>query len=544
MTALSLAVTRPSSPPLAGAAGNRRASRLGVVARDVGLLQVVVAAAMLLPLLVSLIYGEVYSALSFLVGSLLTASCGGLAYLACRDSGEPKRSDAMVIAGAGWLVTALFGSLPFLLAAYWTPAEVAQAFVPAGETYSSSLAHFRNPLHAFFESMSAYTTTGLTMAVHEPSIGYGLLFYRSLGQWIGGAGVIVLSLAIIPHPSAIGGLELYQSESAGIKLRPRILGTARTIWKVYAALTLLVACYLFFATLLVLPGYGLGASLFDALNHAMTGQSTGGFSTLDDSIAGYGSYAMDLVHVPPMVLGAISIPLYYTFLRKRELRVFWRDPQFRTMCVLLAAGIPLLVALLWRTAAVADPIREGAFQVVSGLSTTGWQTSDIGNWESPAVLLLAWGTMVVGGAAGATVGGVKLIRVFLLWQAGRWRLRKVSLPDDAVVPCRIGDRDLSERGFHEEVARAAVYCFFYLLLLTAAVIVVANQASSSFTLSDVLFECVSAQGTVGLSAGITDPGMPVLTELVFIVQMWVGRLEIFPVVVLLGTFASLARGRS
>lgn len=518
--------------------GERRRSALRIVGRDVGALQVLLSVGMLLSLLVSLLYGEVHSALSFLAAAAVTAAFGALAYRTGRDADEPKRRHAMIIAGGGWFVSAVFGALPFLFAAYWTPPEVAQGFVPAGESYVSSLAYFRNPLHALFESMSAYTTTGLTMAVHEPSIGHGLLFYRSLAQWIGGAGVIVLSLAIIPRPHVVGELELYQSEAAGTKLRPSILGTARAIWKVYSVVTLLVAAYLFAATLIVLPGYGVGPSLFDAVNHAMTGQSTGGFSTLDDSIAGYRSYAMDLVYVPPMVLGAISLPLYYAFLRARSLRVFWRDAQFRTMILVFGITIPAQVLLLVGTEAVADPFREGLFQIVSAVSTTGWQTSNIGAWNDAAVMLLAWGTMITGGAAGATVGGIKLIRAYILLGAARWRIQKVFLPGDAVIPFRLGDRNLPSEAMRREVTDASIFTFLYLLVLGVATILVAYYVGGDFSLADVIFECVSAQSTVGLSSGITDPGMPIVVEIVFIFQMWVGRLEIFPVLVLLSALLS------
>lgn len=510
-----------------------RGEALRTLARDVGALQLVIAGGMLLCLVVSLVYGEVYSALSFLIGAAVTAAAGAAAYRACRDARDPQRRDAMLIAGAGWFVTAAFGALPFLLAAYLTPPDIAQAFVPAGETYPSSLIHFRNPLHAFFESMSAYTTTGLTMAVHEPSIGHGLLFYRSLGQWIGGAGVIVLALAVIPRPRAMGGLALYRSETAGLKLRPSIIGTARAIWKIYLGITLGVAAYLFIATLIVLPDYGLAASLFDAINHAMTGQSTGGFSTLDDSIAGYGSYAMDLVHIPPMALGAIAIPLYYTFFRSRDVRVFWRDPQFRSMVVLFAVLTPLLSLALVGATAVPDPLREGLFQVISGVSTTGWQTSNIGDWPDAAVLLLVWGAMLVGGAAGATVGGMKIIRAYLLTRAVGWRIRQVFLPPQAVVPLRVGDRALASDEVQREVADAATFVFLYVLILLAATVLTARLMGPEFTLADAIFEAASAQGTVGLSSGITDPSMPVGIELAFIFQMWIGRLEIFPIIILL-----------
>lgn len=511
---------------------DRQSSSLQIVLRDIGALQIVLSSGMLLSLLVSLLYGEHYSALSLLAAAVVTAAFGMLAYGSCRSAGEPKRRHAMVIAGAGWLVSAIFGAFPFLFAAYLTPPEVAQALVPAGESYQSSLIYFRNPLHALFESMSAYTTTGLTMAVHEPSIGHGLLFYRSIAQWIGGAGVIVLSLAIIPRPRAIGELELYQSETTGMKLRPNIIGTARAIWKVYSSVTLLVTLYLFVATLIILPDYGWWPSLFDAINHAMTAQSTGGFSTLDDSIAGYRSYAMEVVHIPPMILGAISIPLFYTFLHERDLRVFWRDAQFRLMILLFIVVTPFLVLLLGDTKAVSDPFREGIFQFVSAVSTTGWQTSNIGDWKDPAVLMLAWGAMITGGAAGATVGGIKLIRTYIILRAVGWRIRKVFLPVEAVVPFRVGDRCLGSEDMQREVGDATVFSLLYLLILGVSTIIVVHYMGPNFTLADALFESISAQSTVGLSSGITDPGMPATIELLFIFQMWVGRLEIFPVIVL------------
>ena len=523
--------------------GLGRAETFRVVARDVGALQVLIAGGMLLSLLVSLLYGETYTALGFLMGAAVTGAAGGLAYTTCREASEPQRRHALIIAGAGWFVTAAFGALPFLIVAYLTPPDVARAFLPAGEGYASSLVHFRSPLHAFFESMSAYTTTGLTMAVHEPSIGRGLLFYRSLGQWIGGAGVIVLSLAIIPRPRAMGGLELYQSETAGRKLRPSIVGTTRAIWKVYIGLTLVSALYLVVTTLLVLPEYGLADIVFDAVNHALTAQSTGGFSTLDDSIAGYGSYWMEVIHILPMTMGAVSIPLYYALLRSRDVRVLWQDVQFRSMLVLFGSVTPLLTFVLVGGAGVAEPFREGLFQVVSAVSTTGWQTSSIGDWPDSAVLVLAWGAMLVGGAAGATVGGIKIIRAYLLTRAAGWRIRKVFLPAQAVVPFRVADRALSSDEMQREVADAAVFAFLYLAILLAGTGITAHLMGPDFTLSDAIFEAASAQGTVGLSAGITDPAMPTGIELTFIFQMWVGRLEIFPVIVLLRalTLGSLGR---
>lgn len=226
----------------------------------------------------------------------------------------------MIVAALGWLATAFFGALPFIIAAYITPPAVLESFVPAGASYQSSLLNFQNPLHAFFERMSGYTTTGLTMSVHEPSVGHAFLWYRSQMQWIGGAGMIVLSLAILRQPHGTAGISLYESEARNEKLRHSIAGTARAIWKIYVGVTAAVAVYLAIATFLVQPGYGIENTIFDAINHAMTGQSTGGFSTLDDSIAGYGSYAMELVHIPDVVPIDANRPVCHVVQSEQELR--------------------------------------------------------------------------------------------------------------------------------------------------------------------------------------------------------------------------------
>nr|WP_198526038.1 TrkH family potassium uptake protein [Haloferax sp. ATB1] len=170
------------------------------VLRDIGALQVLIGGSMLVPMLVSILYQEWYSALAFLIAAGVTALLGGVAYRVNEDAAEPQRHHAMIVAALGWAVTAFFGAMPFVLAAYITPSAVLDAFVPAGGTYQSSLLYFQNPLHAFFESMSGYTTTGLTMSIREPSVGHGFLWYRSQMQWIGGAGMIVLSLAILRQP--------------------------------------------------------------------------------------------------------------------------------------------------------------------------------------------------------------------------------------------------------------------------------------------------------------------------------------------------------
>ena len=535
---------------------NSSTGRLGAVTasrtvvRDIGALQVLIGGLMLVPLLVSLVYQEWYSALSFLIAAGVTALAGGAAYKLCEDAPEPKRHHAMIVAALGWFATAAFGALPFVIAAYITPPAVLEAFVPAGASYQSSLLNFRNPLHAFFESMSGYTTTGLTMSVHEPSVGRGFLWYRSQMQWTGGAGMIVLSLAILRQPHGTAGLSLYQSEARDEKLRPSVVGTARAIWKIYVGITALVAVYLAVATFLVQPGYGIENTLFDAINHAMTGQSTGGFSTLDDSIAGYDSYAMELVHIPAMITGAVSIPVYYGVLSERDIREFTSDPQVRVLFGLFVVGVVGLTAFLARWVGVpynGDPVgylgrvatsgafRDGLFQFISAQTTTGWQTSAIGDWTDGAVVFIVLGAMLLGGSAGATVGGIKILRGYIIARGINWEVSRVFLPGHAVEDLRIGQRTFKSDEANDEIRAAATFAFTYLVLLGLSLFVLLAVLPSDFTLADAIFEVATAQGTVGLSSGLTGPEMPVVGEILFIFQMWMGRLEIIPVLVLINT---------
>lgn len=506
---------------------------IGVVLRDVGGLQVLVGAIMVVPAVVGLVYQEYRTALAFLASAAVVAPVGALLHRGFRDAPDPGSHHAMVIAGLGWLVSALSGALPIFLAAHLTPIPVMESMVPPGASYGiSSLIHFRNPLHAVFEAMSGFTTTGLTMSVHEPSLPRGLLLWRSLMQWVGGVGVIVLALAIIRHPGGTSGLSLYRSEARQQKVRPTILGTARAIWRVYVVLTAIVAVYLAGATFLIQPGYGVEPTLFDAVNHAMTGMATGGFSTLDDSIAGYGSVQMELVHVVPMMMGALAIPLYYRVWDRRDVSALWRDPQARWLFILFGVGTAVLSALLLVEGGPVASVRDGLFQYVSAQSGTGWQTADVSGWAG-APIGVAVVAMVIGGSAGATVGGIKIIRAYLFGVAVRWRVTRVFLPRSAVESIRVGDRRMPADAFGDELAQAMVVAALFVVVLVGGVVLTVHFAGPGTSLALALFESTSAQATVGLSTGLTGPGMSPVVEVVFIVQMWAGRLEIIPVLVLL-----------
>ncbi len=504
------------------------------VLKQVGILLILLGIIQIIPLLVSLIYSEWYSASGFLVSGIIIAGTGFGVYKIFYQAEEPQFNHSLIIAATGWLGITLLGGLPFFVISYITPVEIMNGFIPKDAAYTfSSLMYFRNPLHCFFESMSAYTTTGLSMVVHEPSVGKGVLFYRSFAQWVGGAGFIVMVLAVFKQTSGKSAILLYGSESSGEKLRPRVIDTARAIWKVYLIVTVFSAVYLIIGTHFILPDYPFTENIFDSVNHAMAGQSTGGFSTLDDSIATYNSPYMDMLYLLPMILGSFSIPFFYKVIFKKKFSEIWKDIQTRALIIAFIIGSGIQSFLLFRADDVPNPVREGVFQFISGMSTTGWQTSNIGGWDWVSVLFILSTAMFVGGASGATVGGIKMIRALLIGKVLRWQIIKGFLSEHTVKAINFNRKSMRSEDLNEEFTKAASFAIMFFLLIIGSAIITNFFTGNNFDFADALFESTSAQATVGLSSGITDPSMSPVLELLYVFQMWTGRLEVLPVLALL-----------
>lgn len=486
------------------------------------------------PCLVSLIYLEWYSAAGFIIAGLSIALFGYLQKVFFSKAAEPMFNHSLIIAATAWLLITLFGGLPFYVIAHITPIDVMNGFIPHGSDYTlSSLVFFKNPLHCIFESASAYTTTGLSMAVREPSVGQGVLFYRSFAQWVGGAGFIVMVLAVFKKTSGKSAVLLYGAETPGEKLKPRIKDTARSIWKVYLTLTIFTILYIVAGTYLILPDYPIENNLFDAVNHAMAALSTGGFSNLDDSIATYNSEKMELMLLFPMILGALSIPLYYKVIYQRHFSELWHDIQTRAIIIAFIAGSAALSYLLYYADSVSDPLRAGIFQFVSAMSTTGWQTSNIGQWHWLPIVFTVTTAMFVGGASGSTVGGIKMIRALLISKGLIWQINKSFISENTVKAVRFGNKKLNQDEMNEAFTKAVTVAILFLILVLSSALAGYFLTGQQVSFAACLFESASAQGTVGLSAGITDPSMSPILESIYIFQMWAGRLEIIPVLALL-----------
>jgi len=471
-----------------------------IIFRDAGAILIVVGVATFFVNIVSLIFRE-YEGIKWIMATVATfLLVGGFFRLVGRgERGEPKIKHAMVIAALSWFFISLISSIPFY-------------FIEHMDFLSS-----------FFESVAGWTGTGLTMITHESGLTYTIQFWRTFTQWVGGVGVIVLTLIILARPGT-GSFTLYRSEAREDKIRPSIMSTVKSIWWIFLVYTFLAIILLFIA----------GMPLWEAINHAMTGLSTGGFSVKDDSMASYGAIVQAIL-IPIMIAGAISFAAHYDLLNGK-VKKFFKDAQTQALLLIVIFGMVVLALLNMDSySTFLQSFKYSAFQFASALTCTGFQTANIASWAPSAKMILSF-AMVVGGAAGSTAGGIKLFRMILLAKGTGWRIRELFLPPNSSFSHKLGGKTLSDEEAMEEVNEAAIMSFMWMILLFVGVIVLLLTTSGS--LDNVIFEVCSAQGNVGLSTGITSAGMSPAAKIMLIINMWVGRLEIIPILVFLRSIIS------
>jgi len=515
--------------------------RLKPLARDLGRILQALSGMVFLSIVVAVVWGEYYAIPALLVSGLIPLGFGYVLTSRYPEQEDLGKLHGMMIAASGWALVGLFGSLPFYLVAWTVAGDPYGGVLTAPESVATpTLAAFQNPLNSVFESMSGITGTGLTMTDDEAALPHTLQWWRTFIEWVGGVGVIVLTTAILARPGS-GSLTLYESEARSEKIHPSILSTVRTIWWIFILFTFLSISLLWLA----------GMPPWHAINHGMTGLSTGGFSVTDASIGEYDSPAIDFAMMPVMVLGSIAFPVHYLMLRG-DIRNLYTDVQTRWLWGYFAVGSVALVAVLLAegtyeaarvvvangivltgfSATLFETIRYGLFQFLSAATCTGFGTTPLGDWSPQALLTMSM-AMFVGAAAGSTVGGIKLIRAITLIRGTAFRVRGVFYPESAVRFLKLNGRKLSESELSREFEEASIIAFLWVLFLAVGLAVLLLTIDPSFTLENAIFEVASAQGNVGLSAGITGPGMPTPAKVMFLFNMWIGRLEIIPVLVLL-----------
>lgn len=474
-----------------------RIEQFSTIAPDIGNIFRFISIGAAMPLAVAVIYREwdmilpmasVPAAL-FLLGTLLSR--------VPRRDREPHLSTALMSVALIWLVCALASALPFTLG--------------LGVPY----------LDGVFEAMSGWTDTGMTMMRSIEDLPRTLLFWRSLMQWLGGIGIVAFTVAMASR-TGLTQFRLYRSEGRSEALMPSAVATGLEMWKIYLVLT---------ATsigLILLSG----VPLWDAVNIALTAISTGGFSVRSGGIPFYNNPLLEVLIVPVMIAGALPFKLYYILYRRREVR-FFDDQQARLLFTLVALGILVITWDLITLSGIdiVTAVRQGLFMSAAAVTSTGFQTAAPGEWASVTVLFLSM-LIAIGGASGSTAGGIKLSRVVLGFQSLLWWFRRMFVSGKVIVPFRYEGRVIPKNVAELEVSRNMLVIMLYFLMIFIGTVLVMHLQPTPFDSSSVIFDVVSAACNNGMTTGFVSPDMDGPAKILFIMVMWIGRLEVIPVIML------------
>jgi trk system potassium uptake protein TrkH len=468
-------------------------------ARFLGRLTLLLAATELIPALCSLFYGEWDVLVVFVISSLITAIFGGLLLAVGQSEGEIYRREGILIVVGGWVLASIFGAVPYLIAGT-----------------------FGNPMDALFESASGFTTTGASVMTAIEGHPLGVLFWRSFTQWLGGMGIIVLFVALLPELGP-GARFLYKLEVPGPTaeaLVPRIHHTAGVLWKIYLLLTALETILLMLA----------GMNLYDALTHTFSTMSTGGFSPYNASVAAFESPLIHLIIIVFMVLAGTNFSLFYRLRLRRGWNLL-RDTEFRIYLGILAGAVLLLTWDLLRKDSYDHPLRallDAAFQAVSLTTTTGFATADFDVWPVLSRLLLV-GLMFVGGSAGSTAGSMKVMRMVIGLRSAFREARLIFSPN-TVMSVFVGGKAVPDSVVRSVAGFFILYVSIWALGTLALSLdgpdLVTSATASAATLGNI-GPGLGAVGPTGNYAFFDswDKGLMVLL-------MWMGRLEIYSIAAL------------
>ena len=472
-----------------------------------GAQMVILGISLLIPAIIAWAYKE-YDLQGFLYSAIITIISGGLIWYTTRTSKGLSNKDGFLIVTMAWILTAIIGALPF----YFSGA------IP-------------NITDAFFESMSGVTTTGATIVGNYntlpnlpngiESLPHGILFWRSFIQWIGGMGIIVFAIAILPL-LGIGGVQMFKAEVPGPvsdKLRPRVKETAKILWLVYVGFTLVETILLGLA----------GMTWFEAVCHALTTMPTGGFSTLKASIAGWSNSSIHYIIIFFMLMAGVNFSLHFRAIGG-DFKAYFRDYEFKIYIgiILVVALVIFIIISFSDGGATHIKFRDSLFQTVSIITTTGYGTYDYELWSYFIQFTLV-GLMFLGAMGGSTGGGMKLIRVFLIIKHSVMETRRL-LHARAIIPIRIGNRYIDESIIRNTLG-------FFLFYVAIFALTAAALTAMGIDITSAIGASASAVGNIGPALGTFGPTdnyamLPDLGKWILSFAMLLGRLEIFTVIIL------------
>ena len=472
--------------------------QLSIVAKTLGLLLMVFSFAQVPPILVDLIYSE-GEYLTFVFSFILTVLGGLLLWWPFRAIKKSFRlREGVLIVVSFWIVLSLFGTLPFLI------------------TESISNLSFSN---AFFESMSGLTTTGATVLSQLDDLPKSILFYRQQLQWLGGMGIIVLAVAVLPL-LGVGGMELYHAESSGIakdRLTPKLRNTAIALWKIYLSLTVLCALAYFFS----------GMSIFDAISHSFSTVAIGGFSTHDSSIGYFNSIPIEMIAMFFMFLAGINFSLHFVAWNNRSLVDYIKDSEFKTYAMVLfsaSAIVVIALSLNGEYGSASEIIRHSLFQTISIATTTGFTSQNYSNWPAaiPVFLIMV---SFIGACVGSTGGGIKVVRVLVMFRLGMKEIHKFIRPN-AQVSIKLNKASINEKALVSVLGFFSLYAisfiFIMMLLMFAGLDQVTAYSATAATMNNLgpgLGEVAQNYGSLGETA-----------KWILSFSMLIGRLEVLTII--------------
>lgn len=468
--------------------------------RVLGIFLMMFSLSMLPPVAVALWYEDGNST-PFLSAFVITWIVGFLLWFSFRKfSRELKSRDGFLIVTLFWVLICLFGSLPFML----------------GQSPKDTFTD------AVFESVSGFTTTGATVTVGIDALPHAIRYYRQQCQFIGGMGIIVLAVAILPM-LGIGGMQLYRAETPGpvkdSKLTPRITETAKTLW--YTYLTLIGLCALLY--------WAAGMTLFEAIGESFATISTGGFSLHDKSFAYYNNPVIEVIAIIFMMLGSINFGLHFFALRHNTLKHYWEDTEFRVFCWVIALGSLLCLFVLLIRGIYPSPFRDFTkivFNVVSLTTTTGYSATTFSAWPMFLTYLVFFMAMI-GGCGGSTTGGIKLMRVMLLYKQVMREMGRLVHPS-AVIAMKFGGHTLPPHVLEAMWSFISAFVGISILLLLALVATGLDLNTAFGVLVGSLANAGQGLGT----AAQNFSGLNVIAKWLLIIAMLIGRLEIFTILIL------------
>ena len=474
--------------------------QFSIVFKTIGLLLMVFSLTQLPPIVVDMIYQQ-QEAFSFVIAFTLTLISGLLLYLPFRNSTKDFRiREGVLVVVSFWFVLSLFAATPFLLSN-----SLDMAFSDA-----------------FFESMSGLTTTGATVLSGLDDLPKAILYYRQQLQWLGGMGIIVLAVAILPM-LGVGGMELYHAESSGIskdRLTPKLAQTAKALWKIYLSFTIICAVAYYWA----------GMSAFDAIGHSYSTVAIGGFSTHDLSIGYFDSVMIESVAIVFMFLAGVNFSLHFFVWRKKNVFEFFKDSEFKTYLTFLATMTIVTTFYLWNAEyyqSIEGSFRQGIFQSVSMATTTGVISTNLSLWPLILPVLLIFASFV-GACAGSTGGGIKIVRALLMFKLAMKEIKKFIHPN-AQINIKLNQRSVAESTLVSVWGFFSLYVIAFIFIMIALMFTGMDQVTSFSATAASMNNLGPGLGDVSQNYGsISESAKWILSF-----SMLLGRLEILTLMALL-----------